>query len=140
MKKVMMYSILLFILVVSSCHVAVSKPVHVIIAAGQSNTDGRTSNKDLPDYIKALAKDTVEYSEGAYPYCRIAQNDPDGKFIPFWPRAARSERNNLWAYDAVTYYWLEQLLKDKFYVIKWAVGGTSIAPNYDSEVGRRVSH
>ena len=32
MKKVMMYSILLFILVVSSCHVAASKSVHVIIA------------------------------------------------------------------------------------------------------------
>ena len=57
--------ILLFILAVSSCYVAASKPVHVIITAGQSNTDGRTSNKDLPDYIKALAKDTVEYSEGA---------------------------------------------------------------------------
>ena len=53
--------ILLFILAVSSCYVAASKPVHVIITAGQSNTDGRTSNKDLPDYIKALAKDTVEY-------------------------------------------------------------------------------
>ena len=82
MRKEVMYFILLFILIASSSCVTTSKPVHVIITAGQSNTDGRTSNKDLPDYIKALAKDTAEYSEGAYPYCRIAQNDPNGKFIP----------------------------------------------------------
>lgn len=55
MRKVVMYFILLFILIASSSCVTTSKPVHVIITAGQSNTDGRTSNKDLPDYIKALA-------------------------------------------------------------------------------------
>lgn len=63
---------------------AASKPVHVIITAGQSNTDGRTSNKDLPDYIKALAKDTVEYPKGI-PYCLDCTNDPDGKFTLFGP-------------------------------------------------------
>ena len=31
---------------------AQKKPVSVIITAGQSNTDGRVSNNDLPDYIK----------------------------------------------------------------------------------------
>ena len=61
MRKVVMYFILLFILIASSSCVTTSKPVHVIITAGQSNTDGRTSNKDLPDYIKALAKR----------YCRV---------------------------------------------------------------------
>lgn len=38
----------------------------------------------------------------------------------------------MWAFDAVTYYWLEQLLQEKFYVVKWAVGGTSIAPDYNA--------
>ena len=37
---------------------------------------------------------------------------------------------NMWAFDAVVYYWLEQLLQEKYYVIKWAVGGTSIALDY----------
>ena len=59
----MKHLIFSLIFAVSSCYMAASKPVHVIITAGQSNTDGRTSNKDLPDYIKALAKDTVEYSD-----------------------------------------------------------------------------
>ena len=45
MRKVVMYFILLFILIASSSCVTTSKPVHVIITAGQSNTDGRTSNK-----------------------------------------------------------------------------------------------
>lgn len=106
---------------------ATAGPVHVIITAGQSNTDGRVPNKRLPDYIKAMAKDTVGFSEGAYKYCRIAQNDAEGKFVPFWPHT-RFRTNYRWTYDAVTYYWLEQLLQEEFYVIKWAVGGTSIAP------------
>ena len=42
----------------------------------------------------------------------------------------------MWAFDAVTYYWLEQLLQEKFYVVKWAVGGTSIAPDYNASKGR----
>ena len=118
--------ILILIFAAVGLNTMASNPVHVIITAGQSNTDGRTPNEDLPAYIKALATDTLTYAEGAYRYCQIAQNDGKGEFIPFWPRAKRSGKNNMWAFDAVTYYWLEQLLQEKFYVVKWAVGGTSI--------------
>ena len=92
-----------------------SNPVHVIITAGQSNTDGRTPNEDLPAYIKALATDTLTYAEGAYRYCQIAQNDGKGRILflsGLVPNVA--EKNNMWAFDAVTYYWLEQLLQEKF--------------------------
>lgn len=131
MKKI----VFALILAMSCLSVAASGPVHVIITAGQSNTDGRTPNKDLPQYIKALSKDTT-YAQGKYRYCRIAQNDAKGKFVPFWPHAGGNEKRNMWAYDAVTYYWLEQLLKEQFYVVKWAIGGTSIAPNYKAEKGQ----
>lgn len=123
--------ILIFILVATCTHLAASGPRHVIITAGQSNTDGRTPNEHLPQYIKALSADTADYATGAYRYCRIAQNDAEGKFVPFWPVAKRSGKNNMWAFDAVAYYWLEQLLQEEFYVIKWAVGGTSIASDAD---------
>lgn len=109
---------------VSSC----AQPAHVIITAGQSNTDGRASNLDLPAYIKALSMDTIHYATGAYPYCRIAQNDPEGRFIPFWPQAKRGGETNKFGFDAVAYYWLGQLWKEEFYVIKWAIGGTAISP------------
>ena len=132
----MRYLKLILALVVCCLSTAAAQPVHVIITAGQSNTDGRVSNLKLPTYIQALSTDNADFSEGAYPYCRIAQNDASGKFVPFWPRTTRGKRTNLWAYDAVTYYWLGQLLKEKFYVIKWAVGGTSIAPDYTSNRGR----
>lgn len=128
--------ILILIFAAVGLNTMASNPVHVIITAGQSNTDGRTPNEDLPAYIKALATDTLTYAEGAYRYCQIAQNDGKGEFIPFWPRAKRSGKNNMWAFDAVTYYWLEQLLQEKFYVVKWAVGGTSIAPDYNASKGR----
>ena len=130
--------ILILIFAAVSLNTMASNPVHVIITAGQSNTDGRTPNEDLPAYIKALATDTLTYTEGAYRYCQIAQNDGKGEFIPFWPRAKRSGKNNMWAFDAVTYYWLEQLLQEKFYVVKWAVGGTSIAPDYNASKGQRL--
>lgn len=131
----------LYIFLVFLCGLFVSvsgngQPVHVILTAGQSNTDGRTSNLDLPEDIKAMSSDTVSYSEGAYRYCRIAQNDATGTFVPFWPRAVREGENNLWAYDAVVYYQLEQMLKEEFYVIKWAVGGTSIAFGHNSPKDR----
>lgn len=128
--------ILIFMLAVNSLNLMAAHPTHVIITAGQSNTDGRTPNEHLPQYIKALATDTAGYAEGAYRYCRIAQNDAEGKFIPFWPRAMRNGKNNMWAFDAVTYYGLEQLFGEEYYVIKWAVGGTSIAPNYNAAKGR----
>lgn len=132
----MKHLILAFIFAAIGWNVAASNPKHVIITAGQSNTDGRTPNEDLPAYIKVLATDTVGYARGAYRYCRIAQNDAEGNFVPFWPKAMRNGKNNMWAFDAVAYYGLEQLLQEEFYVIKWAVGGTSIAPNYNAPKGR----
>jgi len=107
---------------------------HVLITAGQSNTDGRVSNKHLPLYIKALATDTVDYQDGAYRHCKIAQNRTDGQFVPFFPKGRITQ--GLWAYDAVTYYQLERALQQDFYVVKYAVGGTSIQYPNDSAKGR----
>jgi len=124
MKKIF----LILSLTMCYCLVWANKPVHVIITAGQSNTDGRVPNNRLPEYIKALAKDTVEFAEGAYKHCKISQNRPDGRFFPYWPKSKKRSIPNAWTYDAITYYLLEQSLQEDFYVIKWAVGGTSIAP------------
>ena len=111
---------------------------HVIIIAGQSNTDGRVPVAQLPNYIKRHAnKQAVpEYSEGAYPFCLIARNDPHGHFKPYWPKAMRDQGDtNLWGYDAVAMYLLGEKLQKPFYVVKWAVGGTSIEPCEDSYKG-----
>lgn len=125
--------LILFILAFScNCMAGNNEPAHVIITAGQSNTDGRVPNDRLPDYIKTMATDTA-FTAGAYKYCKIAQNRTDGKFRPFWPKSKRRAKPNTWGYDAVTYYWLEQLWKEPFYVIKWAIGGTSIEPSTTSD-------
>lgn len=126
MKK---YLLFVGILLLPLLTLSAKEPVPVFIVAGQSNTDGRTPNSELPDYIKSMTADST-FATGEYPYCKISQNRVDGKFIPFWPR------RNKWAYDAVVFYNLEQLYKKDFYVIKWAVGGTSITPeNADSRAG-----
>jgi peptidoglycan/xylan/chitin deacetylase (PgdA/CDA1 family) len=122
-----------FCILHSAFYIANAQPAHIIITAGQSNTDGRVNNKLLPDYIKALATDTVDFKEGAYRFCKISQNRRDGKFISYFPQGRITD--GLWTYDAVTYYLLEQALQEDFYVIKYAVGGTSIQYPNDSAKG-----
>ena len=43
--------ILILIFAAVGLNTMASNPVHVIITAGQSNTDGRTPNEDLPAVI-----------------------------------------------------------------------------------------
>ena len=109
------------------------KPAHVLITAGQSNTDGRVSNTLLPAYIKPWASDSL-YVKGNYPFCKISQNDGSGTFVPFWPKGRITEGR--WTYDAIVYYHFAQALQEDFYVVKWAVGGTSIGMPCDSAKGR----
>lgn len=96
------------------------QPITVIITAGQSNTDGRVMNTDLPNYIQL----------NKYKYCQWCYGSTDeritGEFETFWPRIVHDTRPERWAFDAVTYYWLEQALQENFYVVKWALGGTAI--------------
>lgn len=105
--------IILMLAFCCNCLADNNQPAHVIITAGQSNTDGRVPNDRLPDYIKAMSTDTA-FTTGAYKYCKIAQNRTDGKFRPFWPKSKRRAKPHTWGYDAITYYWLEQLWQEPF--------------------------
>ncbi|MFT3751796.1 MAG: polysaccharide deacetylase family protein [Paludibacter sp.] len=127
-------SIVLFLCL--ACYVTsfAQHPAHVFITAGQSNTDGRVNNKLLPDYIKAMATDTVNFTKGSYQFCKISQNSHAGTFAPYWPAGRISE--GMWTYDAVTYYQIEKALQENFYVVKYAVGGTSIQYPNDTASGR----
>lgn len=135
----MKYIKLLITLLIIGCQFFVfslyaRNPVRVFISAGQSNTDGRVNNKLLPGYIKELASDIINFKEGAYKFCKISQNRNDGCFVPYFPKGRISE--GYWTYDAVTYYLLEQSLQEDFYVVKYAVGGTSIQYPNDTARGR----
>ncbi len=106
------------------------QPATVIITAGQSNTDGRVLNRELPDYIQ----------QNKYTYCHWCYGSANmpvtGEFETFWPRMVHESRPERWAYDAVTYYWLEQDLQKDFYVIKWSLGGTAIDTSCNSTSGK----
>ncbi len=99
---------------------AQKKPVSVIITAGQSNTDGRVSNNDLPGYIK---KNGYRHCLWSYGSDTISGG---GRFERFWPRVARPDNKERWGYDAVVYYLIDQHAKRDFYVIKESLGGTAI--------------
>ena len=102
------------------------KPVTVIITAGQSNTAGRCMNDSLPDYIKSLGGD-YKYCYWSYTNGKTRKADKEGEFRPFWPEMeGRAPKQGRFAYDAITYYLIEQALQQPFYVIKHAEGGTSI--------------
>ncbi len=96
------------------------KPVPVIITAGQSNTDGRVSNDDLPDYIR----------QQGYRHCLWSYGSDTisggGRFERFWPRVAKPDNTARWGYDAVVYYLIDRQIKRDFYVIKESLGGTAI--------------
>jgi hypothetical protein len=89
------------------------EPATVIITAGQSNTDGRVPISEMPSYIV-----NEKYNYCYWKYGCLKQETKG--FEKFWPKSKR------WAYDAVTYYYIEKLLKKNFYVIKWSIGGTAI--------------
>ena len=99
---------------------AKKKPVNVIITAGQSNTDGRVSNNDLPDHIK---KNGYRHCLWSYGSDTISGG---GRFERFWPRVARPDNKERWGYDAVVYYLIDQHAKRDFYVIKESLGGTAL--------------
>ena len=110
----------LLLLCVCMGAVAKKKPVAVIITAGQSNTDGRVSNDELPDYIKERGYRHCWWSYGSD---TISGN---GRFERFWPRVAKPDNTRRWGYDAVVYYLIDQKAKRDFYVIKESLGGTAI--------------
>ena len=88
-----------------------------ILAAGQSNIDGRVEYSLMPNYLKKAQplKNTF-----------FVKNDIEGKF-------ASINITDKWAFDLVTYYQIAKATNDDLYVIKWTEGGTSIDPLGDSE-------
>ena len=99
--------------------------VPVVLVAGQSNTDGRVDNAELPEYIKRDGYRYCQWSFGS------GVHSGDGRFAPFAPRNY-SQKPERWAYDAVVYYELERLWQQPFYVIKESLGGTAIDPRCES--------
>lgn len=91
-----------------------------IIVAGQSNTDGRVSYDDLPEYVKS-----------ALPFnkCQSFRNgdDTDSGFQPFTPKNLAGE--NKWAYDTIVFYNASVKSNKNLFVIKVAQGATAIAPS-----------
>lgn len=121
--------LMMLTLLATTLPAAAEEPAVVILTAGQSNTAGRADNATLPDYIQALGA----ANGGAYRYCQWSytngynrRQESEGEFRPFWPE--REKRGRQFAYDAITYYWVEQALQREFYVVKHAHGGTSIDP------------
>ena len=106
------------------------KPATVIITAGQSNTDGRVLNEYLPDYIK-----NEPYKHCKWNYSSVDKKNT-GHFELFYPRIINKNKPGRWAYDAVTYYWLEQALEKDFYVIKTSLGVTAINLSSKSTGGK----
>ncbi len=112
--------LVLFLLVLSAAQ-AKKGVIPVFITAGQSNTDGRVKNEDLPEYIK---KHKYHHTYWCYNNGWYSEH---GEFQLFWPHIDRKEDNARWAYDAVTYYFLDHSLGCDYYVIKESRGGTAIS-------------
>jgi len=93
-----------------------------IIAAGQSNTDGRVLLTDAPSWLNQADPSLA----GVNMWDRTAQ--AFGTFKLGVNSGADSPTQTLWAYDMVLYYLLQQFLADNIYVVKRTRGGTAIDP------------
>lgn len=86
-----------------------------IIAAGQSNIDGRNSYSDLPaGFVNPNSK--VKFS-----------NNENGTFVPF--EVTDGGAGNDWSFDAIVYDLLTKAAygnQDEIFVMKKSMGGTSI--------------
>src|SRR5574344_2708168 len=117
MKKLLL--LLFFVFTITSVF-ADTDPAVVILTAGQSNTDGRVMNTDLPEEIQ---QQKYKYCQWSYGTSNISG---EGKFETFWPHILNKNNPNRWAYDAIVYWNIEKKLKMPFYVIKESLGGTAI--------------
>ncbi|MBQ9650923.1 MAG: hypothetical protein IJV13_01735 [Prevotella sp.] len=122
-------SLLLTFALLMMVFTATAQEKAVILTAGQSNTAGRCDNANLPDYIKALGTE-YQYCNWSYTNGGSRKVESEGVFRKFWPE--REKGGKQFAYDAIVYYWVEQALKQDFYVVKHAMGGTSIDPTCQS--------
>ena len=96
-------------------------PAMVFLTAGQSNTDGRVNNEELP---RPIREDGYRHCLWSYGSGHLSPGG--GDFEPFWPRVAKPGNTQRWGYDAVLYYHIDQNATEDFYVIKESMGGTAL--------------
>lgn len=123
MRKIFL-SFIILLTALSASAKREATPVYLV--AGQSNTDGRVPNTELPQYIQQNKYKHCYWSFGS------GAVSGKGQFELFWPRIISNDNPNLWAYDAVVNYYLDQSLCRDFYVIKESLGGTAIDPKASS--------
>ena len=99
---------------------AKKQPAVVILTAGQSNTDGRVMNTELP---AERPQQKYQYGHRSFGSSSLSG---EGKFETFWPRIYNKNKPGRWAYDAIVYWNVEKTLKKNFYIIKESLGGTAI--------------
>ena len=97
MKKLALFAVVLCCALTAFAKGKKEAPATVIITAGQSNTDGRVLNTQLPDYIQ---QHKYKYCQWCYGSAGKVQTDG---FETFWPKMVHPQRPGRWAYDGK--YW-----------------------------------
>lgn len=105
---------------VSAFAVQAAEPVPVFVVAGQSNSDGRVPDTDVP-YYADFSKCMYSYADG-----NIFR---DGAFETYAPYTLVSGDSNRFGYDAYVYHYIGDATGEKFYVVKETLGGTAIDPS-----------
>lgn len=98
-------------------------PAPVFIVAGQSNSDGRIPDTDVP-YYADFGNCLYSYADG--------KTFRDGEFATYTPYTLVSGDSNRFGYDAFVYHYIGQATGEKFYVVKETLGGTAIDPSCEN--------
>lgn len=99
----------------------------VFLMGGQSNADGRADVSTMPQYIQDYV--TNGGSKFCYwSYCHGSDwswNTFGGKLVPYQPYTDNNTTARC-GFDGVVYHFIEEALRERFYVIKESLGGTAI--------------
>lgn len=123
MKKRILRMIVLAAVLMGTAVTGMAATKALFLTGGQSNTEGRLYAATLPDYLQAANSYCLASCHWPYSEDRL------GVFYPYYPTSDGVGQHSRWAYDAVTYYYIGQALRETFYVAKTSYGGTSIDPN-----------
>lgn len=133
-----MKSLLLLLFLATTAYCA--EPIRVIIVSGQSNADGRAETKDIPSDIDLNFENIFFYQGNASGNCH--ESCPPNKLLKLMPGSGSlyKGKNHFGIEIGLGLVLKEKFPGEKFFIIKYAKGGSSLFTDWDLKKGPHLTN